>query len=156
MLARVREDASKLSAGSHRIHLEVDREVGLLGDYNELYSAFSNLAFNAVQYTPGGGEVRIGWDTDEAGGRLWIRDSGVGIEAHHVPRLTERFYRADKARSREVGGTGLGLAIVKHVLMRHEARLHIESELGVGSTFECRFPASRLARLERPALVAEA
>jgi two-component system, OmpR family, phosphate regulon sensor histidine kinase PhoR len=116
----------------------------LLGDYNEVYSALSNLLFNAVQYTPAGGRIELNWFADEDGARFEVRDSGEGIEAHHLARLTERFYRVDKARSQSIGGTGLGLAIVKHVLMRHEAHLRISSEIGKGSLFACEFPASRV------------
>ena len=145
MLRSVAGDALNLSAGRHEIQVQGDEHVRLLGDYNELYSAASNLVFNAVQYTAEGGEVELLWRTDEQGGHLDVVDTGLGIEAHHIPRLTERFYRADKARSREFGGTGLGLAIVKHVLARHEATLEITSVVGEGSTFSCRFPAHRIA-----------
>lgn len=111
-----------------------------------------NLVFNAVQYTPEGGEITIRWYGDAAGAHLVVKDTGVGIAAHHIPRLTERFYRVDVARSRESGGTGLGLAIVKHVLSRHEGRLRIASVIGQGSTFTCDFPARLvLRRPEKPA-----
>lgn len=143
MLARIRESARKLSDGDHEIDLTADSRVGLLGDYNELYSAFSNLVFNAIQYTPKGGKISLSWGNKDSGARLEVSDTGIGIDPHHLPRLTERFYRADKARSREVGGTGLGLAIVKHVLMRHDAELAIESIKGEGSKFKCDFPAER-------------
>lgn len=143
MLARIREDAAKLSNGAHEISLSADAGVRLLGDYNELYSAFSNLVFNAVQYTPEGGKVGIRWKSKVSGAELQVSDTGMGIEARHVPRLTERFYRVDKARSRQVGGTGLGLAIVKHVLMRHDATLAVESKPGTGSKFSCDFPERR-------------
>ena len=119
---------------------------------------FSNIAFNAVQHTHTGGTIRLGWVSGGTGARLEVTDTGEGIEAPHIPRLTERFYRVDKARSHERGGTGLGLAIVKHVLVRHDARLEIESRLGEGSRFSCRFPAHRVvhsearAELEREAV----
>ena len=149
LLEGVRGDALGLGENAHRIHLEAEQGVRLLGDYNELYSAFSNLVFNALQYTPGGGDIRLRWKlAEDGGGVLEVEDTGIGVEEHHLPRLTERFYRVDKARSREVGGTGLGLAIVKHVLMRHDATLDIQSRLDVGSTFVCRFPASRLEAVE--------
>jgi two-component system phosphate regulon sensor histidine kinase PhoR len=109
-------------------------------------SAFANLVFNAVHYTPEGGKIALLWCADDDGARFTVADTGVGIEAKHIPRLTERFYRVDVARSRESGGTGLGLAIVKHVLSRHEAALHIHSEPGRGSTFTCRFPETRIRR----------
>jgi two-component system phosphate regulon sensor histidine kinase PhoR len=145
MLERIHADAAKLDQGKHEIHSNVDKLVRVLGEYNELYSAFSNLVFNALQYTPQGGEVFIHWVKTADGARLEVRDTGIGIEAHHIPRLTERFYRIDKARSREVGGTGLGLAIVKHVLLRHDASLKVDSKPGEGSTFQCIFPPSRIA-----------
>lgn len=147
MLARIREAAAKLSDGAHQVSLSADPKLKLLGEYNELYSAFSNLTFNAVQYTPGGGKVDISWAAENGGARLEVSDSGIGIEPHHLSRLTERFYRVDKARSRQVGGTGLGLAIVKHVLMRHDATLKIDSVPGKGSRFICHFPKARIQTL---------
>ncbi len=144
MLARIREDAAKLSSGAHEIVLNANPRLRLLGEYNELYSAFSNLVFNAVQYTPKKGKIEISWREEDTGARLDVVDTGIGIEAHHLPRLTERFYRVDKARSRKVGGTGLGLAIVKHVLMRHDAKLRADSVPGEGSRFTCRFPRERV------------
>ena len=148
MLEGVRNDALGLSENSHRIHVEAEGGERLLGDYNELYSAFANLVFNAIQYTPEGGDIWLRWKYADEGAVLEVEDTGIGVEEHHLPRLTERFYRVDKARSREVGGTGLGLAIVKHVLMRHDATLDVRSQLDVGSTFICRFPASRLQAVE--------
>ena len=151
MLESIAGDAGALSDGAHRIHRHAERGLCLLGDWNELYSAFSNVAFNAVQHTRAGGVVRLHWMPDGAGGaRLNVTDTGEGIEAHHIPRLTERFYRVDKARSHEMGGTGLGLAIVKHVLVRHDAELGIESRPGEGSLFSCRFPAHRVVHAETP------
>jgi two-component system phosphate regulon sensor histidine kinase PhoR len=113
----------------------------MTGCANELRSAFSNLAGNAVRYTPAGGKIELIWRTRANGGEFVVADNGIGIPAQHLPRLTERFYRVDRSRSRETGGTGLGLAIVKHVLTRHHATLEIESELGKGSRFSARFPA---------------
>ncbi len=113
----------------------------------ELQSALSNLVSNAVRYTPAGGRIVVRWqDLPDGGAVFSVSDTGPGIAPEHVPRLTERFYRVDRSRSRETGGTGLGLAIVKHVLQRHGATLEIESVLGKGSTFRVRFPASRLRR----------
>ena len=143
MLGMIAGDARTLSEGAHRVSCDADPELSLLGDWNELYSAFSNIVFNAVQYTPAGGTIRLEWTSDGEGARLDVIDTGEGIETHHLPRLTERFYRVDKARSHEKGGTGLGLAIVKHILVRHDARLEIESRRGEGSRFSCRFPAHR-------------
>lgn len=114
------------------------------GNYKELFSAVSNLAFNAVHYTPIGGRITLRCKDHEDGLTISIIDTGIGIAPQHIPRLTERFYRIDTARSRDTGGTGLGLAIVKHVLMRHQGRLSIESEVGKGSIFSCHFPMSQL------------
>ncbi|WP_328984374.1 phosphate regulon sensor histidine kinase PhoR [Thiorhodovibrio winogradskyi] len=148
-------EARILCGDSHPITLEMDPNLRLLGNQNELYSAFSNLVFNAVKHTPAGTEVRIRWKELGNSPCFSVRDSGQGIAAEHLPRLSERFYRIDKARSRESGGTGLGLAIVKHVLNRHDAQLRIASELGTGSTFSCYFPpASRLRRESAEALIA--
>ncbi|MFT5176725.1 MAG: two-component system phosphate regulon sensor histidine kinase PhoR, partial [Gammaproteobacteria bacterium] len=144
LVASLLRDAQRITTGEHVFEHHVDHTVLLLGDYNEVYSALSNLLFNAVQYTPAGGRIELNWLADENGARFEVRDSGEGIEAHHLSRLTERFYRVDKARSQSIGGTGLGLAIVKHVLMRHDAQLGISSEIDKGSVFSCEFPASRV------------
>lgn len=152
MLESIAKDARALRDGVHRVHLRADPDLSLLGDWNELYSAFSNIAFNAVQHTRAGGTIRLRWAPDGDGGaQLNVTDTGEGIEAHHIARLTERFYRVDKARSHERGGTGLGLAIVKHVLVRHDAELEIESRPGEGSRFSCLFPGHRVVRAEAPA-----
>jgi two-component system phosphate regulon sensor histidine kinase PhoR len=139
-------EAQGLSRERHQIKLEVESDAGLLGSENELRSAFGNLITNAVRYTPPGGEIVLRWETVADGARFSVRDSGIGIEAQHIPRLTERFYRIDRSRSRETGGTGLGLSIVKHVLTRHHGRLEITSEVGKGSTFSACFPTSRIVR----------
>ena len=153
LLAQVREDAQRLSGDqAHDITLEADPELWLLGSESELRSLFSNLAFNAVRYTPAGGRIDLRWYGDAEGAHFAIRDTGIGIAAHHIPRLTERFYRVDIGRSRGSGGTGLGLAIVKHVLLRHDGRLAIDSEPGVGSTFVCTFAPVRVFRQARPAV----
>ncbi len=141
----VREARTLSGERHHHIVLEADAHLWLRGNYDELHSAFSNLTFNAVQYTPPGGTINIRWFGDQRGAHWIISDSGDGIAPHHLPRLTERFYRVDAGRSRQRGGTGLGLAIVKHVLNRHAAQLHIESQLGKGSTFSCDFPQSAIA-----------
>jgi two-component system phosphate regulon sensor histidine kinase PhoR len=115
----------------------------------ELRSAFSNLVFNAVQHTGEGSRIKVTWKEDENEPLFAVEDDGEGISPEHIPRLTERFYRIEKARSRASGGTGLGLAIVKHVLNRHDARLIIASEMSQGSSFICRFPpGSGLRRRE--------
>jgi len=154
LLAGLRRDAEALSHGRHRIHVIDAAGVDLLGAARDLHSAFGNLLSNAVRYTPDGGDIEVRFLREADGGvTLQVRDSGPGIPAAHLPRLAERFYRVSTSRSRETGGTGLGLAIVKHVLGLHGAQLHIASSVGVGSTFSCRFDASRvLAR--SPSLVA--
>jgi two-component system phosphate regulon sensor histidine kinase PhoR len=145
LLALVLEEARALSAGRHRIDLENSGPPNLLGSSRELHSAFSNLASNAVRYTPEGGRIILRWRSVADGGAVFeVADSGIGIESRHIARLTERFYRIDRGRSRESGGTGLGLAIVKHVLERHQATLTIESQPGAGSTFAAAFPARRI------------
>jgi len=146
MMEEICDDARALSGeAEHVIRLEVGSPTGLQGDEAQLRSAFSNLLFNAVKYTPGGGEITVRWWTDREGAHLAVRDTGIGIDPIHIPRLTERFYRADPSRHQETGGTGLGLAIVKHVLLNHDGQLGIHSEPGRGSEFVCHFPASRIA-----------
>jgi two-component system phosphate regulon sensor histidine kinase PhoR len=115
----------------------------LNGSAEELRSALFNLISNAVRYTPESGEIEVSWSRRDNETAFAVRDTGIGIEPHHIPRLTERFYRVDRSRSRASGGTGLGLAIVKHVLSRHQARLEIESEPGRGSRFTAVFPSAR-------------
>lgn len=142
------KDTAVLLSGErkHRILLEADADLQLRGDPEELRSAFSNLINNAVRYTPAGGAIELRWQKNPDGAYFSVRDSGEGIAPEHIPRLTERFYRIDSARSRATGGTGLGLSIVKHVLVRHDAILEIASEPGKGSTFTCQFPAARVVR----------
>jgi len=145
MLATLKREAEALSQQRHAISVEDSARVDLWGSTRELHSAFSNLVANAVRYTPAGGRIDIHWNRDPGGGAvLSVRDSGLGIPATHLPRLTERFYRVSTSRSRESGGTGLGLAIAKHVLGLHQARLQIESEVGRGSVFSCHFGAERV------------
>ncbi len=147
LLLSIKNDAQALSGERHhRISLEADPHLKLKGSETELRSAFSNLVFNAVKYTPDEGSIQIRWWGDEQGAHLSVQDSGLGIEAKHLPRLTERFYRVDSSRASNTGGTGLGLAIVKHVLLRHRARLDIVSNLGKGSTFTCHFPTQQVVR----------
>jgi len=145
MLSTLRREAEALSQGRHRILIEDDTGLDLWGSNKELHSAFSNLVSNAIRYTPAGGDIVVRFSRDADGGAtLAVRDSGYGIPAAHLPRITERFYRVSTSRSRESGGTGLGLAIVKHVLGLHGARLEISSEVGKGSEFACRFGAERV------------
>jgi two-component system phosphate regulon sensor histidine kinase PhoR len=140
-------EAVSLSQGRHTIDLLCPSHAGLLGNTQELRSALSNLVVNAVRYTPSGGHITIMWRDNAAGGvEFSVTDTGEGIEAKHIPRLTERFYRVDRGRSRATGGTGLGLAIVKHILQRHNARLRIESTIGKGSTFTALFPSERVTQ----------
>ncbi len=145
LLERLKSDAEALSGGKHTIKLRIETPNDLLGVDGELASAFGNLVSNAIRYTPPGGTVTLAWREAPDGARFSVEDTGIGIEPEHIPRLTERFYRVDRSRSRETGGTGLGLAIAKHALARHDATLEIESELGKGSRFTARFPARRLA-----------
>lgn len=142
VIAATLEETRQLNAGKHEVKSQVDTGLWLAGRESELRSAFSNIVFNAVRYTPAGGNIRVRWYADDAGAHFEVADTGPGIAEHHIVRLTERFYRVDVARSRELGGTGLGLAIVKHVLNRHGAALRIESQLGHGSRFICDFPKS--------------
>ena len=144
LLGRLQRDAQALSGGRHQILLEAGAG-DLFGSESELTSAFGNLISNAVRYTPSGGEIRIAWEQRGSSAEFSVTDNGVGIDPRHLPRLTERFYRADLGRSRETGGTGLGLAIVKHALSRHQAKLDISSSPGFGSRFSAVFPPARLA-----------
>lgn len=147
LLDKLRRDAEGLSAGRHNIVVESDGQGDLRGSEPELVSAFGNLVANAVRYTPTGGTIRISWKASPQGGEFAVQDSGIGIDAKHIPRLTERFYRVDRGRSRDAGGTGLGLAIVKHSLNRHQAQLDIKSTPGVGSRFAAKFPPNRVTGL---------
>ena len=144
LVRAVANDTETLSAGRHAVSVSVETEADLLGNEDELRSAFSNLASNAVRYTPAGGSIQLRWRLVGAEGWFSVTDTGEGIEAHHIPRLTERFYRVDRSRSRETGGTGLGLAIVKHVVARHRASLDVQSRPGHGSTFSIVFGPDRL------------
>jgi len=137
-------EARALSAGHHKISLEFDGPARLLAAPAEIESALRNLITNAVRYTPDGGSITVSWRARDDEGWLAVRDTGIGIAAEHMPRITERFYRVDRSRSRDTGGTGLGLAIVKRIANRHHASLRIDSEPGRGSTFTLRFPARRM------------
>ena len=145
MLARLKLDAEGLSQGKHQITFDQQTNKNILGDDLELYSAFSNLVSNAVRYTPEGGSVTVTWAQVGDELELCVSDTGPGIAAEHIPRLTERFYRVDRSRSRETGGTGLGMAIVKHVINRHHGELKIDSTVGVGSRFCLVFPKQRIS-----------
>jgi len=141
LLEQITEEATAISDGRHSIHLSIESDASLSGFEHELRSAFTNLIINAVKYTPDGGKVAIRWYQDQDRLCMSVSDSGIGIEEHHLPRLTERFYRADPSRSKSTGGTGLGLAIVKHVLLRHHGQLQVSSDYGKGSCFTACFTA---------------
>lgn len=138
------ESAEELSSGRHDIQLNVPPDLRIRGSASALRSVCGNLVNNAVNYTPAGGHIGIHWTATTEGGCLRVSDTGIGIDAAQIPRLTERFYRVDQGRSRETGGTGLGLAIVKHALERHQGYLEIESQPHRGSTFSAHFPAQRI------------
>ena len=144
LVRTLERDAQGLSRGRHTIIANISGVHDIKGSPKDLYSAFSNLVSNAVRYTPTGGRINIVWESNANGGKLSVIDTGHGISAQHLPRLTERFYRVSTSRSRETGGTGLGLSIVKHVLQLHDAHLDISSEPGIGSRFSCRFGADHL------------
>lgn len=144
MAEALKNEAESLSRGRHRVALRIEGDAWLKGNLQEIRSALGNLVSNAVRYTPEGGGITLAWHVRNGEGVFAVSDTGEGIAAEHIPRLTERFYRVDRSRSRETGGTGLGLAIVKHVLTRHGARLDIQSIPGKGSTFSAIFPAARV------------
>ncbi|WP_034410516.1 phosphate regulon sensor histidine kinase PhoR [Derxia gummosa] len=161
LLDKLAQMARSLSGGRHEFDFALEPGISLLGVEGEIASAFENLISNAIRYTPDGGTVRVRLFAPPAPEgqlpevRFAVSDTGIGIAPQHIPRLTERFYRVDRGRSRETGGTGLGLAIVKHALSRHEAQLNITSEVGVGTTMTAVFPPQRVARVRRePARVA--
>ena len=137
------QEAKRLSLGKHVISSDIRIDTQLRGSLHEIRSAFSNLVSNAVRYTPARGAIVLTWANDGDLPSFAVTDTGPGIAVEHIPRLTERFYRVDRSRSRESGGTGLGLAIVKHILNRHQAQLDVTSELGEGSRFAAIFPAER-------------
>lgn len=144
LMSLIKNDAYALSQGKHSLNFDLKTPCNLLGEEREVLSAFSNLVSNAIRYTPNVGSVSATWSVNAAGeGEFTVTDTGPGISSEHIPRLTERFYRVDRSRSRETGGTGLGLAIVKHVANRHQANLVIESTPGRGSKFILRFPPVR-------------
>jgi two-component system phosphate regulon sensor histidine kinase PhoR len=150
VLAHLREDATTLSGGRHRIAFSADDGLTVTGMETEILSALGNLVTNAIRYTPEGGSIDVAWTQHGKEAVFSVTDTGFGIPAADIPRLTERFYRVDRSRSRATGGTGLGLAIVKHVLLRHQAELAITSERGKGSAFAVRMPAARVERLAAP------
>jgi two-component system phosphate regulon sensor histidine kinase PhoR len=151
ILASARKDAFALERHPQSVELLLDSDAGLLGEETEIRSVVSNLVSNAIRYTPENGTVKISWRVDDAGGHLSVEDTGIGIAAEDIPRLTERFFRVDGGRARQQGGTGLGLAIVKHALKRHDAELEIKSRVGQGSIFTCHFSPRRVQVVEAEA-----
>lgn len=146
LLETVRTGAESLSGGRHELEFFAEPGLCLIGHERELHSVFANLLDNAIRYTPAGGRISVDWRSEEHGACFRVRDSGPGIPERDLPRITERFYRVDADHSRQTGGTGLGLSIVRHALERHDARLQVDSVVGMGSTFSCHFPPSRLQR----------
>jgi two-component system phosphate regulon sensor histidine kinase PhoR len=156
MLQALLVEANAISGGRHRIELVGTSTACLKGSASEIESASRNLLTNAIRYTPPDGCIRIEWQVSADEGVISVSDTGIGISPEHLPRLTERFYRVDRGRSRDNGGTGLGLAIVKHILQRHEASLRVTSTPGQGSTFALVFPSDRLVAASAPAMPAVA
>lgn len=149
LLLQLKEEASALSDGRHHITFDVDEELDIGGDELQIRSACANLIQNAIHYSPQGSSIRVRWFKYGDVARFEVDDSGDGIALEHIPRLTERFYRVDRARSRQTGGSGLGLAIVKHALSHHNSELEIHSKLGEGSTFGFSIPANLIASSKR-------
>jgi len=147
LMLQLSAEAKALSRNEHEIALDIGEAATVSGGREELASAFGNLVSNAIRYTPPGGRITLAWRVDPDGSGVFsVTDTGIGIASEHLPRLTERFYRVDRSRSRATGGTGLGLAIVKHVLLRHDAELEVRSVVGQGSTFAVHLPAARVIR----------
>jgi two-component system phosphate regulon sensor histidine kinase PhoR len=147
LLAELSKEVRSQAEPAPSMEVDAQAEACLLGSETELHSVASNLVSNAVKYTPASGSIAVRWWVDGRGGHLSVRDTGIGIPAEHLPRLTERFYRVDTGRSRRLGGSGLGLSIVKHALQRHDAWLEVESVEGKGSNFTCHFPSTRVDRI---------
>jgi two-component system phosphate regulon sensor histidine kinase PhoR len=153
MLALIRKEVLARPEHPATFELNLESDALLLGAESELHSIFHNLISNAVKYTPAEGRVAVRYWTDAAGSHVAVTDTGIGIPAAHIPRLTERFYRVDAGRSRKLGGSGLGLAIVKHALQRHAGQLEIASVEGEGSTFTCHLPPQRVQARDNPAAI---
>lgn len=149
MLALISTEANSLNKEKdHQISFDVEPDLDIVGAADELRSAFSNLVFNAVHYTKPNGSIHVQWQIKDDQAYFSVTDNGDGIAPEHIHRLTERFYRVDKARSRKTGGSGLGLAITKHVLTRHDSHLNIRSEVGKGSCFSFAFPKTRIVKYD--------
>ena len=144
LLERILNNAQGLSLGKHKITHDIASNLRLIGAEDEIYSACSNLLNNAIRYTPEKGHIHVTWKAVDDCAVYSVMDTGIGIPKEHVRRITERFYRVDKSRSRDTGGTGLGLSIVKHILVRHQAQLKIDSVEYEGSTFSMVFPKERV------------
>jgi two-component system phosphate regulon sensor histidine kinase PhoR len=140
----LRDEALQLSGEKRVIDLSIDDDWLITGSRSEVFSALSNLVFNAVKYTPDDAKITLSWQKTNLGGSFSVRDTGPGIAQEHLSRLTERFYRVDSSRTSATGGTGLGLAIAKHIMQRHGGDITVSSILGVGSNFICHFPNARL------------
>jgi two-component system phosphate regulon sensor histidine kinase PhoR len=152
LLETLAADARALSRGAHVVEVAAGDAADIVGNREEIASAFGNLVSNAIRYTPAKGRVTLAFRVDADGSGVFsVQDTGIGVAPEHIPRLTERFYRVDRSRSRATGGTGLGLAIVKHILLRHKAALEIASVVGEGSTFAVRLPPSRVVAAGAPA-----
>jgi two-component system phosphate regulon sensor histidine kinase PhoR len=151
LISMLRKDVMARASHPKDVRARIDTDAHLIGDEPEIHSAFSNLVDNAAKYTPPEGSIEMRWWVDDEGAHFSVTDTGMGIPAEHIPRLTERFYRVDAGRSRSTGGSGLGLAIVKHVLQRHGAELEVQSIIGSGSTFTCHFPLQRVQQQNRSA-----
>lgn len=146
ILRQLQPEVEQLTDGRHQFEFEIDETLRIQGYQEPLKSLFMNLLSNAVRYSPEGGKITAKWQRTQKGASFSVKDQGIGVSAEHIPRLTERFYRVDKDRSRTTGGTGLGLAIVKHVLEKHDSQLQIKSNYGRGSTFSCTFPSNRISK----------
>ena len=146
MLRVVEREAQTLSQEKQTLIFTVDEQLKVLGNEEQLRSAISNLVYNAVNHTPPGTEIRVSWQRTPQGALFSVEDNGPGIAPEHIPRLTERFYRVDKARSRQTGGSGLGLAIVKHAVNHHDSRLEIDSTVGKGTRFSFLLPERLIAK----------
>lgn len=144
----LRREAQEVSSEERVIELSIDDDWLLQGAHKELFSAFSNLVFNAVKYTPSDAKITLIWQKTNFGATFTVKDAGPGIAPEHLSRLTERFYRVENSRATASGGTGLGLAIVKHIMQRHGGELRVSSIRGLGSSFVCHFPNSRLKAME--------
>jgi len=151
LLWQIQVEAEALNRDKkHKIFFDISPILYVYGIENELRSAFSNLIFNAINYTPNGGVIEVKWSLEGKQVKFSVKDNGYGIASEHIDRITERFYRVDKARSRTTGGSGLGLSIVKHVLSHHNSLLNIQSRVGKGSIFSCRFSPEQTYIVEKP------